>query len=353
MLKRVDGLIAQRRAEDADVEVSRSAIARHAAASPMLGRAAAMACRDHVDRAAGLDPARPRPSPPLGASAVGIGTHRGAADDRADAISVRAISACLAQGVNRIDTASHYRAGRAERCVGAAVRAAVAAGRLRREAVLVSSKAGFAHAPDGALVHRLDPVFLRDQLDASRERLGMETIDIFYLHNPEVGLRCSDSRHFWSDLGKAIEALEGFAARGLIGEYGIATWDGLWRHALDMERIVDLARRIAGDGHRLRHLQTPLDMTAPQTGASRQTETFRRARACGLSVVVSAALQWGRTLRRVTRAPADPTVGWAERSVLRCLAEPGVSAALVGMRRTDHIDALSALAIAMRQAGYR
>ena len=37
-------------------------------------------------------------------------------------------------------------------------------------------------------MHSMQPDFLADQIDRSRANLGLETIDIFYLHNPETQL---------------------------------------------------------------------------------------------------------------------------------------------------------------------
>ena len=37
-------------------------------------------------------------------------------------------------------------------------------------------------------MHSMDPDFLADQIDRSRANLGVDTIDVFYLHNPETQL---------------------------------------------------------------------------------------------------------------------------------------------------------------------
>ncbi len=353
MIDRIDRLVAAQRMQQADVERFGSALALHAASPRLTGAATAAACGAYVDRLAGRCTRVSGSGRLLGASAIGIGTHRGEASDRVDASYARAIHHALLNGVNRIDTAGHYRGGRAERCVGAAVRLAIAQSGLSRDAVLVGSKAGFAYRSDGQLRHSLEPGFLRDQLARSLERLGMETIDILYLHNPELRLRSAGAARFASELADAFELLEDAVVRGLIGGYGIATWDGLWCPALDIERIVELARRVAGDAHHLRHLQTPLDTGPVDPRRSLQADLFRRARDCGLAIVVSAALRWGRVRAADGGTRNACAGGWAARSVLRCLAAPGVAAALVGMRQAAHLDEMIALNLGLRRHGYR
>src|SRR6185503_3576946 len=100
---------------------------------------------------------------------------------------------------------------RSERAIGAALAAAVRGG-LDRAGVVVASKGGFlpfaAEVPSDASAyfqttyvrtgiiqpgdvvgsHCMTPRYLRDQLDRSRANLGLETLDVYYIHNPETQL---------------------------------------------------------------------------------------------------------------------------------------------------------------------
>src|SRR3974377_385933 len=97
-----------------------------------------------------------------------------------------------ANGINLFDCAINYRRQRSERCIGAALE------QLQRDEIVVCTKAGFltpGAAPEflkpeqmvGGM-HSMDPDFLADQVERSRANLGVDTIDVFYLHNPETEL---------------------------------------------------------------------------------------------------------------------------------------------------------------------
>ena len=75
--------------------------------------------------------------------------------------------------------------------------------------------------------HCLAAGYLRDQLARSRANLGLETIDLYYLHNVETQRAAVDAGTFTARLRAAIEVLEDEASRGAIAQWGLATWDGL------------------------------------------------------------------------------------------------------------------------------
>src|SRR4051794_32283493 len=128
----------------------------------------------------------------LQVSSLGIGTYLGADDDAADVEYTEALITAGESGINLFDCAINYRGQRSERCIGAALR------RLQRDEIVVCTKAGFLTAgaiPDWlkpehvvARMHSMDPDFLADQIDRSLVNLGVDTIDVFYLHNPETQL---------------------------------------------------------------------------------------------------------------------------------------------------------------------
>src|SRR5215475_11387898 len=125
-------------------------------------------------------------------SSLGIGTYLGGLDDRTDEAYTDALTAAGENGINLFDSAINYRRQQSERCMGAALR------RLQRDEIVVCTKAGFltpdavpsflkAHQVVGGM-HSMDPDFLEDQADRSRANLGVETVDVLYLHNPETQL---------------------------------------------------------------------------------------------------------------------------------------------------------------------
>ncbi|MDD9878346.1 MAG: aldo/keto reductase [Magnetovibrio sp.] len=165
-------------------------------------------------------------------SSIGIGTYLGAGDDATDADVTAAVEAVLAGGVNVIDTAANYRRERGEKSVGAALEKAFAAGTVARDEVIVCTKGGY--LPHGAqwfssefvgqgaitaddLVggsHCMHPDYLSQQLDRSLENLGLETIDVYYLHNPESQVGKVGPEIFEARLEAAFRMLEGAVAAG-------------------------------------------------------------------------------------------------------------------------------------------
>ncbi|QGN07894.1 aldo/keto reductase [Halorhabdus sp. CBA1104] len=109
-------------------------------------------------------------------SAIGLGTWNvgpswaSVSDEQAS----EAIRTALDAGVNLIDTAEVYGDGRAERLIGEVL------DERGREDVFVPTKA--APDPDGG--HSEDG--LRDSIAGSKERLGVETLDLVQLHCPET-----------------------------------------------------------------------------------------------------------------------------------------------------------------------
>ncbi len=73
----------------------------------------------------------------------------------------------------------------------------------------------------------MTPKYLASQIAWSRRNLGVETLDIYYLHNPEIQLSEVDRPEFIMRVRAAFELLEQEADAGRIGVYGVATWDGL------------------------------------------------------------------------------------------------------------------------------
>ncbi|HTO11591.1 MAG TPA: aldo/keto reductase, partial [Candidatus Binatia bacterium] len=77
------------------------------------------------------------------ASTLGLGTYLGREDEVTDGLYRQAVTRALERGINVLDTAVNYRHQRSERAVGAALAAAVKAGAVQRDEVIVASKGGY------------------------------------------------------------------------------------------------------------------------------------------------------------------------------------------------------------------
>ncbi|MET7461270.1 aldo/keto reductase [Nonomuraea sp. NPDC005501] len=116
-------------------------------------------------------------------SSIGLGSLAlaGAYGPVHEAEADRLIRRALDAGVTFVDTSAFYAAGRAERLIGRAV-----AGR-RHEVTLCTRGGVRAMEPDGRPCYDDGPGALERDCDASLQRLGVDHIDLYYLH-------CRDGR---------------------------------------------------------------------------------------------------------------------------------------------------------------
>jgi aryl-alcohol dehydrogenase-like predicted oxidoreductase len=118
----------------------------------------------------------------LGLGCMGMSEFYGAHDD---AVSLATLAAACEAGVTLFDTADVYGAGHNEELLGRFLRDGPR-GRVR-----VATKCGLVRA-GASYERRIDntPDYIRRACDASLRRLGVDTIDLFYLHrlNPETPL---------------------------------------------------------------------------------------------------------------------------------------------------------------------
>lgn len=136
-------------------------------------------------------------------SAIGFGTWplagmtSGAVPEQT---CIRMIEACPELGINFLDTAYGYGLrGESELLIGKAL-----AGRAHE--YVVASKAGLEWNEQGKRIIDGRETTLRRHCEASLTRLGLERIDLLYLHQPDPGVDIQDSAHALSNLqqeGKA------------------------------------------------------------------------------------------------------------------------------------------------------
>jgi len=117
---------------------------------------------------------------------------------------VRFLRAALDEGVQLLDTAVMYGAGRNEELVGRAI-----AG--RRDEVVLTTKGGMAMV-DGVKTIDGRPETLRAQVDASLGRLGVDHIDLYYLHRWDKAV----------PIGESVGALAELVDAGKIGAIGLS-----------------------------------------------------------------------------------------------------------------------------------
>lgn len=317
-------------------------------------------------------------------SRIGVGTWMGDLSEDTDRRYVETLVHAATLGLNVFDTAINYRHMKAERCTGEAVRRLTQLG-IPRKALMICTKGGYiTHDAQASLTaesyiqerylapglvdkdaiqrrHSIAPEFIEQQIAQSRSNLGLETIDLYYLHNPEDDLPTLGEERFYERLMQTFIVLEKAVQLGHIRRYGLATWDGLrvaptnTRH-LSLERIITLAEGAAAKcGAAIHHLcaiQLPYNVrdhqsyTQPtQNVAGTLMPAIAAAEHFDLHVFTSASVLQGH------RAPAHlenllPGLTSSTAALGAVVSTPGVGTALVGMRSPARVEeALTLLAL--------
>ena len=285
---------------------------------------------------------------------IGIGTYLGSVSPRFDHRARAAIISAVANGCNLIDTARNYRGGRSEIVVGDAIRALSAAGIAERNELIVCSKAGYVFEKDARVrpfsastvdANVLSPAFLSSEIALSLERTGLDAIDIYLVHNPEVHLPKLGRRKFYRTLASCFEILERYVNDKKLGMYGLACWSA-FDH--DTPMLIDIshvmrAARLAGGNTRdnFGAIETPLNWVYRNPVVAPANRSLPKV--ChenNLILIGSSSLLGGKLARLPSElGKAIPgTLSDAQRSIQFARSIPGVAATLVGMNRKDHIE---------------
>ena len=310
-------------------------------------------------------------------STIGLGTYLGGYDDDTDSRYEAVIRLALAGGINVVDTAINYRCQRSERVVGRALAGAIEAGEAERDEIVISTKGGFLPfdgqpppdvagyvektfvqsglCPAEAIVHdchSMHPDFLALQLGSSLANLGLEAVDIYFVHNPEQQRQAVGVDEFYQRLEQAFGRLEACVADGQVGLYGVATWDGLrvapdHGHYIDLTRVLEAAERAGGREHHFGAIQLPyhLAMTEALTVANQRhgdetVSVLDAADRLDLVVLGSVSLLQRQLVvslpERIARQMRDRP-SHAHRALDFARSAPGITTALVGTSCVEHM----------------
>ena len=311
-------------------------------------------------------------------SSVGIGTYLGNPDEVTDNRYEESVIRAVQLGVNVIDTAANYRFQRSERSIGAALLELTGEQGFSREELVICTKGGyvpfdgapprdmrryieetfvnsriaeFADFAGGS--HCMTPKYLRHQLDQSLRNMNLESVDVYYLHNPESQLDTVSEDEFYQRLSAAFEALEQSRAEGKLKFYGVATWNGFrveqgapGFHSLT--RMVEIARGVGGEDHGFRFVQLPVNLAMPeaitsgnQTVKGTRMSTLDAAAALGVTAMASASILQGRVARGLPaglRESLGSLDSDAQMAIQFVRSAPGITTALVGMSGVEHVE---------------
>jgi aryl-alcohol dehydrogenase-like predicted oxidoreductase len=281
----------------------------------------------------------------LGTYALGGSGWKFAWGPQDDAVSIATIRHAIESGINWIDTAAVYGLGHAEEVVGAAI-----AGLSSRP--LIFTKCSMVWDAQGQITNVLKAASIRREAEQSLRRLGVDVIDLYQIHWPRAQ----------ADIEEAWEAMVTLQQEGKVRYIGVSNFD-----VSQMER----ARKIAP----ITSLQPPYSLL----NRSIEPEILPYAREHGIGVIGYAPLQSGilsgrMSPERVASLPADdwrkdsayfqepqlsqnlsvaatlgeiakelPSDGGRpittpEVAIAWVLQRGGVSGAIVGARRPEHLD---------------
>ncbi|MDH4945325.1 aldo/keto reductase [Sulfurimonas sp. C5] len=239
---------------------------------------------------------------------------------------IEAVKEAIRQGINVIDTASNYRYGQSEKEIGEALAELIAEGEVKREELIIASKGGFIELeypfPENPYTwiaeniieaglatkddieldqHCITPDYLEASCRKSLKNLGVDSLDIYYLHNPEMQLLRLGHKAFYKQIEKVFERFEKLADLGLIQSYGVAVWNGFTSEnsseLISLEKLVECAIKVGGMGHRFKYIQLPFNMgkTTAYTAETQKVDgvacsVINAAHNLGIGVISSSSL---------------------------------------------------------------
>ncbi len=266
-------------------------------------------------------------------SNVGIGTYLGNPDTETDYIVQDAIKKSILGGINVIDSAINYRAQKAERSVGNTISQLIDNDDISREEIFVSTKNGYV-TNDGDIkedlmqyvmreygktgivkegdispgYHCMTLPYLNDQLERSLKNLGMDCVDLMYLHNSVEGQTHLPREQFLKNLKDVFEFYEKKRKEGKIRFYGMATWECFRTTPenplfLQLAEVMDLAVQAGGKEHGFRFIQLPFNlmldqayMTKNHNVGGKTVSVLEAAQEFNLGVFTSVPIMQGKLL---------------------------------------------------------
>ncbi|MCM1047272.1 MAG: aldo/keto reductase [Clostridiales bacterium] len=295
---------------------------------------------------------------------IGLGTYLGSFSDDDSKLYTEAIIFAVKNGITRIDTAINYRGMRSEKDVGNAVNILISSGIIKREDIFIASKAGllfgdvisgrnpmkYLHEilePQGiqlsdfceyeGLYQTLNPDFFEIALQISIQNLGIDTLDVHYIHIPEITRAELTEAEFYGRIAKLFAWYEDKVKDGKVRSYGLA-FEMLALEAekekwyINIEKVDRIAQEISNGSSHFKYLQIPYNIQCPyavnmknQSYKGESLSLVEAAHRMGLKVIGSKPLCSGKGF---ARAGLKEMISFALR---------GVDAINIGSKNVEHI----------------
>lgn len=217
---------------------------------------------------------------------IALGTHLGDFSTEDSEKYIQAIKYAIKNGIYTIDGAINYRGMCSEKDEGIAIGQLVGEDHIAREDLFLTSKAGLLFGdvrekmnpqkflsehlePNGitledftnyeGLLQTLNPCFYEIALNKSLENLGIETLDVHYIHIPEISRLRFSEKEFYEKLEKLFRWYEEKVTEGKLRFYGLAfefmveePHEDKWH--IEMEMIKNLAKNASAGECHLRYI---------------------------------------------------------------------------------------------------
>lgn len=304
-----------------------------------------------------IHPSKERLLDHLTVSALGAGTYLGPPDDPTDKLYEQSLLQSGLGGINFFDTSINYRNQRSERVLGKVIKELNLRGILR-EQIVIATKGGYLpyegsfedyiriHFLDTGVIemkdivdesHCMTPSFLENQINMSLKNLGLQCIDLYYLHNPETELVEVGEEEFYRRLREAFILFEHKVSEKKIRRYGIATWNGLRmkKGGLQLSKVIECAKEAGGENHHFKAIQLPYNLVMLE--AIKQKKLFQIAQENQISIIISSPLMQGQVkLCKNIFSQFPPAKSTMSQALEFVLSTPQVCSAICGMKKLEH-----------------
>jgi len=311
-------------------------------------------------------------------SSVGMGTYLGNLSAQDDADLEKSLSYSVKEGgINVIDSSINYRSMLSEKCIGRAINSLIEEEVIDRESVFICTKNGYV-TNDGDLskvdidtylqlmflnnniisrsdlspsYHIMNPNYISRCIDKSLCNMGINTIDLIYIHNSlESWYNIVDRSTYHEMLSRVFQLYEDFRQKGKINFYGMATWNCFTskensKGYLSLKEVVNIANDVGGRNNGFKFVQFPFNMylNEPYTFRNQPTDTSSKAtlleaaQKYGIHVFTSVPLYQGKLLQsELNRSPLDNLPAMSLKLLQFVRSTPGITAPLIGQKKTRH-----------------
>lgn len=319
-------------------------------------------------------------------SAIGLGTHLGDMNTVDSQLYRDSLEYALMNGINIIDTAINYRGMLSERDIGFVLNKLMnEEGLLQRNEVIISTKADIIPGDiEAQLVpaeylkkillsqniiresdlnivgyqrHVMNPKYYEFAIRESRKHLKIETIDIHYIHNPELSMKVLGEDSFYERLANLFAFYEETVLKGFIRYYGMAVWEEFLLNPdqsgyISLEKVMKIATHVGGEDHHFRFIQVPYNLVMNKAGCYKNQSIgkvllscFDAAKMLGLSITTSApfgssnAIKFGGNLQKLLTS---------------FMKEKKIMSVMIGMKNKEHVkDNLETMAVLRQGMNYK